>query len=355
MVKCKTGFKKRAFAALGFALCYAACALLCLFPLLHTLSPAGEEEYTVKWSDGTVSTESYAAAFSSLAEAEAGCIVLEREGLRGEIAAGDGYAQSVSVLQTGNLPALLTAKFEGLSRLERASLWNTFGNAAYYSADLFAFDGGRVQRTSRRAFETLVLLDGGIPNDTLRTSGAAELVLRAEAKFEASALIGTNVATIEAEPPYRVGDGAVYLDTPAGRRLLAALPSRTSLTVGDCDFCDEGALTPCTSLVSLTLPFVGSAARGAESGGRLAWNFGGSVPETLKRVKITGGALSEFAFSGCPMLEELDLCGLSAEAPSAFAGCARLQRLHIAAALSLPGFARSELPCGCYLYERSTS
>lgn len=352
-----TVWKKRAIFALIFALGYGVCALLCLFPLSHILTPA-EEEYTVNWSDGTASRESYAAALSSLSDAEENFVVLERKGVRGEIAASETYAKCVTVLQNGDLLTLLTADFEGLSRLERASLWHTFGNTAYYSADLFAFDGDRVFRTPRRAFETLVLLDGGVPNATVCEMGATELILRKEAQFEAAALVGSKIERVTAQPPYSVSGGGLYLTTAGGARLVAALPNLSQFEAEDCAFCDEGALAPCTAIVSLTLTFAGSAKSGIGSDfdGRLAYDFDGNVPETLRRVKIAGGMISANAFAGCSMLEELDLCSIPAEniSPSAFAGCEGLQRLHTAKLLSLHGMVRRSLPCGCYLYERST-
>lgn len=352
-----TVWKKRALFALIFALGYGVCALLCLFPLSHIISPA-EEEYTVNWSDGTASRESYAAALSSLSDAEENFVVLQRNGMRGEIAASETYAKCVNVLQNGDLLTLLTADFNGLSRLERASLWHTFGNTAYYSADLFAFDGKRVFRTPRKAFETLVLLDSSVPNATVCETGATELILRSEAQFEAAALVGSKIERVTVQPPYWVSGGGIYLTTAGGKRLVSALPKLSQFEAEDCDFCDEGALAPCTGLVSLTLPFAGSAKSGIGSdfNGRLEYDFGGNVPETLRRVKITGGMISEGAFVGCSMLEELDLCSIPAEniSPSAFIGCEGLQRLHTARLLTWKGMARRSLPCGCYLYERST-
>ncbi len=352
MVKRNTFCKKSVIRALIFALLYLICALLCFlsFPR-RTL--ARSEEYTAVWSDGSVTRESYASAYSALSGAGNGSVLLEREGVCGEIAAGEAFAAFRTVLEEGSLPELLAADPEGLAPIERAALYRTFGNTVFYSADYFAFDGTRVLRTARRTFGELVLLDGDLPAAALRNTGAKKLVLRADARLAAASLAGSAVEECVASPPYRSSGGAVYLDTAGGTRLVAALPLITSLCADGYRFCDQGALAPCTQLCSLQLPFAGSAE--SASDGRLAWAFGDELPASLKRVKLTGGTVSAFTFAGCGAVEEIDLCGIPAEdiAPAAFARCTSLVRLHTSAEWETD-FSRTRLPCGCYLYERST-
>lgn len=356
MVKHGGSRKKSAVGALIFAVGFLL-VLFCLPPYPSTVH-AGRERYEAVWEDGTVTRESYASAYSALLGAEDGALVLVRDGLRGEIRTSGQFAQNRALFSEGSLLDLLTQSFGGLSPLERAALYKEFGETGYYSGDFYAFDGSRVFRTGRSSFRELVLLDGNISSKAVRGTGAEKLVVRAGAQFTASALIGTNIGEIEAEAPYAVRDGAVYLLAPGGRRLVAALPRIKELAVKDCDFCDEGALAPCKELVSLELPFAGNAPSfaGKEFDGRLAWAFGGEIPESLKRVKITGGTIAEFAFTGCGGVEEIDLCGIPAEdiSLSAFSGCTGLMTLHTSKAdLPFDHFVRRELPCGCFLYERS--
>lgn len=356
MVKRNT-VSKKAVSVLIFAAGYLLCALLCFLPFPRATA-AESGEYEIAWQSGEVTRESYAAAYSALCGCGPDKIVLERAGERGEIAAGEEFRKSFAVLQEGSLLELLTEGFGGLSRLERAALYRTFAGTVYYSADLYAFDGERVFRTPRGAFDVFVLLDGSVSSSVIRATGAKKLVLHGEASLSASALSGSGIEEIEAREPYVSEGGAVLLRTAGGTRLVAALPVCETVAVEDCDFCDEGALSPCTGLVSAELPFVGSAKNASEdSDGRLLWAFGTKIPETLKRVRIAGGEISAFAFTGCENVEEIDLCGIPAErvSSSAFAGCGGLMRLHTAKELSLDGFVRTELACGCFLYERRAS
>lgn len=356
MVKRNTVGKKT-IGVLIFAAGYLLCALLCVLPFPQATA-AVSGEYEAVWQSGAVTRESYAAAYSALCGCGPDKIVLERAGERGEIAAGEAFRKSYAVLQEGNLLELLTAEFGGLSRLERAALYRTFARSVYYSADLYAFDGERVFRTPRGAFNVFVWLDGSVSSSVIRATGAKKLVLHGEAILSASALSGSGIEEIEAREPYVSEGGAVLLRTAGGTRLVAALPACETLSVKDCDFCDEGALSPCTGLVTAELPFAGSAKNASkDDDGRLLWAFGTKIPETLKQVKITGGEISAFAFTGCEKVEEIDLCGIPAErvSSSAFTGCGSLKLLHTAKELSLDGFVRTELACGCFLYERRAS
>lgn len=352
MVKDKRSLKKGVFSVLIFAVGFLLCAC-CLIPF-YGAAAAREERYEAVWQDGTVTEESYASAYGALCGAEEGELLLERDGRRGTIGTSARYQTVRTLLKEGSLPDLLTLPSEGLSPLERAALYREFCTTGYYSADLFAYDGSGVSRTRRTSFCELVLLDGSVPASVVCGTGAEKLSLRSGAMFSASALIGSDVREIAAEAPYAVQEGAVYLSTASGRRLVAGLPHATELTADHIAFCDKGALSPCAELVSLCLPFTGSAEQGG-SDGRLLWAFGERLPKSLKRVKITGGTIPAFAFTGCGGVEELDLCGIPAEkiSASAFAGCTGLIRLHTKIGLSLNGFVRSGLPCGCFLYERS--
>ncbi len=350
----KAGRKQSAIGALIFAAGYLLVALLFVFPLPRAAEEG--EAYEAVWENGMVTHERYAAAYSALVGADEDGILLENGGLRGKIAAAGPFREGYRVLMEGELLDLLTATFDGLSPLERTALFRTFGGTLYFSADCYAFDGDRVFRTAREAFERVALLDGPISSEQLRTSGATALLLHAGAQLEAAALCGTAVNSVTAQAPYVVEGDAVCLQTAGGRRLVAALPQTTELKA-TYDFCDKGALAPCTALRSAELPFAGNAPKSAGSAfdGRLLWAFGGKLPETLKRVKLTGGVIAPDAFAGCGGLEELDLCGIPAEniSAAAFERLGGLVRLHTRKELSLAGAVRTLLPCGCYFYERS--
>ena len=356
MVKRNTSCKKRIVSALIFLVLFALCACL-LIPYSRATS-AREDTYEVVWQSGAVTRESYAFAYSALSGAENGKLLLEREGLRGEIETSERYKTVRTLLKEGSLPDLLTMSFEGLSSLERAALYKEFCDTCYYSADLFAYDGDRVFRTPRASFSELVLLDGSVSSGVLVGIGATKLILRSGAQLSAASLAGTGVQEIEAAAPYFVNRGGLCLSAPGGTRLVAAVPTAEELRVEGCDFCDEGALSPCKRLASLELPFAGSArsAGGSDYDGRVAWAFGDAVPQTLKRVKIADGTVGQFAFTGLGGVEEIDLCGIPEEniSPLAFGSLTGLVRLHTRQNhLSLEGFSRTLLPCGCTLYERS--
>lgn len=355
MVKRNTSCKKRVFSALIFLVLFALCAC-CLVPFPRAAA-AREERFEAVWENGTVTQESYASAYSALAGERNGNLLLEREGLRGEIVASEHYRAVRTVFKEGSLLDLLTLQTEGLSSLERAALYREFCDTGFYSADLFAYDGDRVFRTPRASFSKLVLLDGSVSSGFLCELKAQKLVLRSGAQFSASSLAGTKIAEIEAAAPYAVNGGGVYLSTVGGTRLLAALPNIEEFKAEGYDFCDEGALAPCKNLVSLELPFAGStrSTLGNDYDGRVLWAFGDSAPQTLKRVKLTGGTVGQLAFLGLNGVEEVDLCGIPEENIStlAFGSLKGLLRLHTTKNLQLEGFSRTALSCGCTLYERS--
>lgn len=335
--------------ASGVAL-FCACALA-VFPFPKSVLK-GSAFYGIVWEDGVRREESYCAALGALSGFENGRLLFEREGVRGSKPAGGELFRLDALLDGGSLPELLAADFSALSGLEGAALYRKYANVGFYSGDLFAYDGERVSRTRRTAFGEIVLLDGKLQSGVLVRSGAKKLTLRPQAEFSAAALVGTQVCEIAAREPYFTEGGALYLKTPGGVRLIAALPSAEELAVSEVAFCDEGALSPCARLVSLSLPFIGLS---RADGGRVASLFG-EVPASLARVFVSGGKVGEFAFSGCPFVREIDLCGIPAQDVSmqAFIGCERLQKLHtLREDLSLGGnFTQKRLPCGCLLYER---
>ncbi len=351
--------KKFAKGAILFA--FAALFVFLLFvPLPQTVGAAAEEEDVV-WQDGTRETLSYSEAFSMLAGAEGGDVLLESEGRTGRVAQGEAFAAVNAALSDGELAMLLIVGSSSFSRLGRAALFLEHGSTVYYAGEAFRYTGSRVERSASEAARRVVLSDGSLPAGYLASVGASELVLTAAAEFSAADLVGSRVTSARAVLPYLAEGEAVYLRTAGGTRLLAALPLLTSLEVAPCAYADRGALVPCGSLVSLTLPFAGSALHfGSETEGMFAWLFltkSYDVPETLKSVKITGGSLIAHCFYACPDIEEIDVCGLDPAqiSPLAFRDALGLLTLHTPRAdvvLPAEGFESHIAPCGCTVYTR---
>lgn len=335
-------------------------ALLCL-PLILLVPPfskaseAEERRYAVAWEDGAFTAETYASAAPFVVGCDGRGVLLFREGKTGAVL-NEELARAAALLGEGDLLSLLGAQISLSDGLSRLALHRRFGNTGYYAGSFFAFDGVSVLPTERTRFFEVVLLEGGVSSAVLRATGAQKLTLRAEAELSAASLAGSAVTQISAQTPYVFSDGALFLETPFGVRLVAALPGLRSLSVEEADFCDKGALSPCEELESLVLPFSGNAPRMWDGyDGSLAYCFGGEVPKSLKRLELLGGLLPAFALAGSA-LEEADLCALPAEAvsPYAFSGCESLKMLHTSCKnLYLEGnFTARELPCGCMLYLR---
>lgn len=312
------------------------CALLLFLPPARTVGASGES-YLCLWEDGSETTESYASAYSCLETAEENALYLVRDGVRGRVEAGAEYRRVYHVLCEGTLAQLLSLSLGEISALEQTALWRRFSHTVWYDGESFIWNGERIERGERRS-EVVVLMTGALPKAYLKETGASTLVIRADASISASDFAGSAVQTVEAEAPYLFSGGALYLNTAGGTRLLAALPQLTELTVDEnASFFDEGALTPCTQLCSLTVPFAGNAAGTNGSAylpylGCLFLNDEGyyAVPETLKRVRVTGGVIASNSFYGCGSVEVIDVSAVPKEnvARDAFLGCTSLRILY---------------------------
>ena len=346
------------------ALCCAyaiACLFLLFFPFPEARAVSGET-YRCRWDNGLLTEESYDSAFSALVGvSSAGAIALEREGRSGEISE-DALLSRFRTLQSGSLAELLQLDAENVSRLGQAALFYEFGNDVYYAGEEFVYAGGAICRGQRAAARAVHLVEGSLPRRYLSACGAKELYLSAEAEIAPAALEGSAVERITAAAPFASIGNALFLDTPGGRRLVAAAPAAEELSLAASDFADEGALLACTRLRSLTAPYAGSAASwtGSDYAGEFAWLFasssGYSVPASLKKVKVTGGKLVSRCFYGCSAVEEVDVCGLDPAgiAQDAFADLANWKVLHAPGrGYALAGEYRTyAAPCGCTVYVR---
>ena len=95
----------------------------------------------------------------------------------------------------------------------------------------------------------------------------------------------------------------------------------------------KGAFRGCSSLKSMTIPFVGAAADDADNNhfgyifGATSYNYNGNyVPSSLKTVVINGGeSIGGYAFAGCSSLTFLTIPdSVTSVAANAFAGCTQL-------------------------------
>ena len=339
--------------AVGIAVCI-------IEPLPKTAE--AEECYFCRWEDGTVSEETYASAYPDFADCFEHTIRLQRGGQYGEIETTERYDTVYRTMLTGGLAELLALSTAGINRLEQLALWRVSRGCIWYSSGYFVWEEDGLAEVRFATGEKLILLSGTISARRLQRTGATCLELRAEAEINSKTLVGTSVETVTACAPYVSEGGAVYLNTGTAVRLVAAVPSVTSLTVRKIDYADEGALLAAQNLQSVTLPFAGNASSpvGHNYRGEFAYLFSdGSqylVPASLKSVKITGGALVSHAFYRCSSVEEIDLCGMNAEAihADAFVDCTGLKRLHTPnAKVTLRGaYTSQRLPCGCTLFIR---
>ncbi len=352
--------KKILFLIVGAVL--SAVCILSLFLPFPKAAARAEENYLCLWEDGRETFESYASAFSMLQGiGEEGSIELKQGTHVGRITPGEDFSIYNDALSKGSLLDLLLLGNGALSRIERAALYRAYGRTAYYSVDAFRYTGDKVVRENFEHPEAVVLLSGTLEKNYLARTEAKELRLAAEAEFSADRLLGSRVAKITADAPYYAENDLLYFEVAGQRRLLAAVPTTTKLTVGDCDYVDKGALAACTQLEELTLPFAGNAKRnfGSSYDGTFAWLFSSDaflVPKTLKKVRILGGQLVSRCFYACPELEEVDVCNLSAEDVSddAFADMVGWKCIHSPNGnLILTGnYTKRIAPCGCTVFER---
>ncbi len=353
---------KRRLPALTGLFLAAAMLLLVFVPPARSVF-SDEKHYHCVWEDGTTEESFASASFFLDGIAEDGRLRLVDGDRTGYVSVSPSFGHAYAILCHGDLFELLTSDMGGLDPLERTALYARFSETVFYSSGAFSFDGAAVHPSDPVFAREVVLLDGPLPSGYLKEMGAVSLRIASEAEISPYDLAGSKVIELSAESPYRTENGALYRDTPGGVRFVCSLPDCADLTVSDCDFADMGSLFPSQNLVSVRLPFVGSAknAQGSDFQGRFAylWSKNGEifVPETLKRAEVTGGVLVAYAFYGAPALEEVTACGIPAHDVSrqAFSGVPSLRLIHSPRDdLELDGtFEREPLPCGCTLYRRT--
>lgn len=232
-----------------------------------------QEVYVCVWEDGSRTDEDYFGAFSALRGATEEGLVLDREGKTGLIQTSEEFRRAVTVFEYGKLAELLSFRAVSCTRLEKAALFLRYGERCYYAGERFCWDGEKISRSERTIFTEVVLLDGDLPRGFLCDTGAKMLILSKDAAFTVRSLVESRVENIVAFSPYSAEDGALYLETSSGRRLVAVLPNVEYLEI-NCDYIDKDALSACTQLKALKLP--------ENFDGTLAMLFGDTpVPEDL--------------------------------------------------------------------------
>ncbi|MBR2375803.1 MAG: leucine-rich repeat domain-containing protein [Clostridia bacterium] len=131
--------------------------------------------------------------------------------------------------------------------------------------------------------------------------------------------------------------------TEIGASAFAGCSSLTSIDVPDNVTSIGGsAFKGCSSLSEMRLPFVG-AAKNAIYDTYFGYIFGGTssthgndyVPESLKAVTITGGAIAENAFKDCGSLTSIDIpAGVTSIGKSTFLNCSSLTSIDIPAGVT---------------------
>jgi hypothetical protein len=102
-------------------------------------------------------------------------------------------------------------------------------------------------------------------------------------------------------------------------------------SIGHEAFCD------CDSLTEITIPFVGATKGGTTLNLTFTYIFG-SVPETLKKVTVTGGDIAPSAFSGCDNLTSVELRDdVTSIAAYAFQNCTSLTSVVIGSGITSVG------------------
>lgn len=342
---------------IAFSTAYFLACLLCLvFPLPQSIGGAGDDRYSCVWADGRVTNENYLSAYGALFGVDEKRVLLERDGVCGEIAMSDRAKAVCAILFHGSLAELLSVSAEGANRIEHAAIYRSFGNVLFCDGECFRYTGERIERSSLFSAERVELL-GALPKTLLKETGARELHIRSGAEFSTEALRSDALEGVTADAPYQVEEGAISLQTAGGKRLVAGCPNAERIVVPSVSFYDRGALSACGRISDLSLPFLG----GEDDLGSL---FGTdraeaySVPNTLKRVTIGSGGVGSSAFYRCFSLEEINLCGIAASdiAGNAFSVLPSLKVLHCARQGVLPEdeYAVEQAPCGCFVYTQYT-
>ncbi len=335
--------------------------VLLLLPVTERVNGC-EEVYICHWEDGTQTRENFANAYSSVTGCDAERILVSRGEVAGELVPAAPYTEYFGTLAYGSAREVAGIDASKLGTLERAVLFERFGDRAWWNGENFLVwtETGAVVVTAPRC-DKIVIEGGSLTASAIMRTRATSLEVRDGADFSAELLVGTEISDITGVAPYCSEAGVLQMKTLGGMRLVAALPFARFVRA-EYDYADEGALIACRKLESISLPFAGTSSfSGLESSrSEIAALFRSGeeyfVPSTLKRIEIRGGVLTDTSFYRCGNAKEIVLCGMEAEHISrgAFAPCTALNTLHAPDGIAVPDgmIAVRTLDCGCTLYQK---
>lgn len=237
-------------------LCLVVCSAL-LFPLFLLPFPrnaegSAGEEFSCAWEDGSVSQERDFGSIRILG-AEGEYILVQKGERRGKVLAGKEFLRALHAPDRGDAFEILSFRLKDeCARIEKLALFYLFQDTCIYLGEALYFDGTSFVPAGQMKYQSVCFLEGTLPENFLKECGAKRLKICPRAEFSAKDLVESEIAFVEAEPPYRVEEGAVYLDSLGGTRLVAVLPGVEKLDL-NCDYIDEGAMAPCGNLKELTL------------------------------------------------------------------------------------------------------
>lgn len=131
-------------------------------------------------------------------------------------------------------------------------------------------------------------------------------------------------------------DNGLYLGNETNKYLVLFKPRTQgvkNITINfECKIIIGGAFNGCTSLKSMSLPFIGTSLYGTKNT-NFGYIFGGDnkyVPSNLKTLTITGGDIASDAFYGCTSLTSITIDdGVTSIGVNAFSNCTSLTSITI--------------------------
>ncbi len=232
----------------------------------------------------------------------------------------------------------------GVSGVSGSVIWNLKGDTLYLcGSEMYDYDVGEAPWYAGRTMIKNIVLDDGISNvGTYAFYGLKNLV----------SVTWSDGVTSIGENAFEGCTSLVGTEFPAelksiGNHAFIGCTSLESVTVPD-DAILMGAsvFEGCTALAEITLPFIGAQVGSRDSKTVFSYIFGDNVPESLKKVTITGETnVPENAFKDCANIENISINSeVKTIGASAFDGCKKLKAFVIPDGIKIIG---NRMFCGC--------